>query len=288
LLATVVAHGGPSLFVVIALIFSAALHAGWNASAHRIPDQAVGFALIGLASGGVALCALPFVSAPSQRAWPFLLTSAAMHVVYNLLLLRSYRSGEFSQMYPIARGTSPLVVTLLAITVVGESLGVRQVTGVLLICAGLITLASAGGNLRRAGAPAVRAAVLTGLMIASYTVVDGVGVRRADSTAGYIVGLFVLQGPVTAVLVLRSRRRTFAEIRPYLLEGLTSGVVSLLAYGIVIWAQTQGTLATVAALRELSILFGALIGVAFFHERFGRWRLAGATLAVVGILLTAS
>jgi drug/metabolite transporter (DMT)-like permease len=278
---------GIAPIVVAAVIFAAMLHASWNAMAHRIPDQAVGFALIGIACAAVSVCFVPWVAFPSGRAWPFLLTSAALHVVYSLLLLRCYQIGDFSQTYPLARGTSPLVVTLVAVTVVGQPLGARQAVGVLVICAGLVTLALGSGQVRHAAGPAVRAAVATGLAIAAYTVVDGVGVRRSDSTTGYIAWLFLLQGPIIAIAVLARHRRSFTEVRPVLAIGLFSGVVSVVAYGIVIWAQTRSMLATVSALRELSILFGALIGVFFFRERFGRQRLLGATLAVIGVILIA-
>jgi drug/metabolite transporter (DMT)-like permease len=285
---SVISQAGPAPYVVVAVIFAAVLHATWNAIAHRIPDQALGFALIGIACalGGAAM--LPWVATPSRRAWAFLAASAALHVFYTVFLARSYRIGEFSQVYPIARGTSPLVVSVITVTVLGQPLGLRQAAGVLVISSGLLVLCFGGQHISHVDRPALQAAVATGLLIAAYTIVDGTGVRHADSTGGYIAWLFLLQGPVIAFVMLRSRRRTLAEVRPFVAVGLFSGLVSLIAYGIVIWAQTQSNLATVSALREMSILFGALIGVLFFRERFGVWRVTGAALAVAGVLLIAT
>ena len=154
------------------------------------------------------------------------------------------------------------------------------------ISAGLAVLAFAGGLLHKVDRAAVAAAALTGLAIATYTVLDGVGVRRSGTTIGYIGWLFLLQGPLVPLFVLARRgRRLGRDVRPYLVVGLSSGVISVVAYGIVVWAQTRSSLASVAALRETSIIFAALIGMVLFHERFGIVRTVGASLAVVGILL---
>lgn len=274
------------MLVVPAVLLAALLHAGWNAVAHAVPDRQVGFFLLNLAVAAVAIPFLPFTGLPAAAAWPFLLGSVVLHAAYNLLLLRSYQLGDFGQTYPLARGTAPLVVAVVSVSVVGQPLGLREAVGVLTVSAGLLVLVLGRGRFR-AGRPAVAAALLTGLAIASYTVLDGVGVRRADATAGYIVWLFALQGPLIAMLVAGRRRGILRASRPLLLPGLASGVVSLLAYGLVIWAQSQGKLATVASLREVSIVFGALIGATFFHERLGPVRVVGAVIVLTGVVLLA-
>ena len=274
------------MLVVPAVLLAALLHAGWNAVAHAVPDRQVGFFLLNLAVAAVAIPFLPFTGLPASAAWPFLLGSVALHAAYNLLLLRSYQLGDFGQTYPLARGTAPLVVAVVSVTVVGQPLGLREAVGVLTVSAGLLVLVLGRGRFR-AGRPAVAAALLTGLAIASYTVLDGVGVRRADATAGYIAWLFALQGPLIAMLVAGRRRGILRASRPLLVPGLASGVVSLLAYGLVIWAQSQGKLATVASLREVSIVFGALIGATFFHERLGPLRVVGAVIVLTGVVLLA-
>ena len=207
-------------------------------------------------------------------------------MTYNLLLMRCYRLGEFSQVYPLARGTSPLLVALAGAVFVGEQLSVSRLAGVLVISLGLGTLVFAGGVPTRAARPAIAAAVLTGVVIAGYTTVDGLGVRSAGTVAGYAGWLFLLQGPVLPLAAVVVRRKLlWRQLRPHLLAGLTGGVLSLVAYGLVLWAQTRGALAPIAALRETSVIVGAVIGAVLFGERFGRWRIAATILVAGGVIL---
>jgi drug/metabolite transporter (DMT)-like permease len=274
------------VLVVPVVLLAALLHAVWNAIAHAIADRQIGFFLLNLAAGAIALCLLPFAGVPAAAAWPYLLGSVLVHVAYNLLLLKSYELGDFGQTYPLARGTAPLLVALASVTVVGQALDVREAAGVLTVSAGLVVLVLGRGSLH-ADRKAVVAAVSTGVAIATYTVLDGVGVRHAHDTLGYIAWLFALQGPLIASLIATRRRRIWRAARPLLAPGLTSGVVSVVAYGLVIWAQSVGQLATVASLREVSIVFGALIGALFFHERLGGVRIAGAIVVFAGVVLLA-
>jgi drug/metabolite transporter (DMT)-like permease len=273
------------LGVIAAVLAAAVLHAMWNALAHGIGDQLVGFALIGVSvtlGGAVIVLVSP---APASASWAYLGGSVALHVAYNLLLMRSYRLGEFSQVYPVARGTSPLLVALAA-TFVGEQLGAVRLLGVVVISAGLGTLVFVGGVPTRAARPALAAAVLTGVTIAAYTTLDGLGVRNAGSVAGYTGWLFLLQGPwLPVVAVVLRRGQLWRQARPHLLAGLAGGLLSLAAYGLVLWAQTRGALAPIAALRETSVIVGAIIGTVVFGERFGRWRIAATVLVAAGVIL---
>lgn len=271
---------------------------------------------------------------PASCPYPPLLVSAVLHVVYQLLLMRSFGLGDFGQMYPIARGTAPLVVTVLAAVFLHETPGAWQLTGVAVASAGLLGVALWGirnrgartarpsaaveaaagrvaadvatggtvadvasragagrGSAQRAGTsssqlPALLAAVATGLAIASYTVVDGVGVRAAGSAPGYIAWLMLLEGvPIPAYALLTRRGSLPVKLRPVALRGLSAGALSVLAYGLVLWAQTRAPLAPVAILRESSIIAGAAIGALFFKERFSLPRVAAAALMVGGIAL---
>ena len=274
------------MLVVLVVLAAALLHASWNAVAHAVPDRQVGFFLLNVAIAAVALPWLPFAGLPAAAAWPFLLGSVLVHLAYNLLLLRSYQLGDFNQVYPVARGTAPLLVALVGATVVGQRLDASEVAGVVTVSVGLLVLVRGRGSFS-ASRPAVAAALLTGVAIATYTVLDGVGVRRAHDTAGYVAWLFALQGPLIAAVVGSRRPGLLRGCRPLLLPGLASGVVSLAAYGLVIWAQTRAQLATVASLREVGIVFGAVIGAVFFRERFGPVRIAGAAVVFAGVLLLA-
>jgi drug/metabolite transporter (DMT)-like permease len=272
-----------SLTVTFAVIAAAITHAVWNAIAHGIKDQTLAFALIGV--GGIAV-GIPLVivaAMPRGDCWPYLLGSVAIHVFYNLLLMQCYRLGEFSQVYPLARGTSPLVVTILAAIFIHEHLALPQIVGVLVVSGGLATLVLAG---RRPGRAAFAAAVGTGLTIAAYTTVDGVGVRLSGSPVGYIGWLMVLESLcVPMFAVFRRRDVLLKQPKRILLAGLAAGALSVLAYGLVLWAQTRGALAPIAALRETSVIFGAIIGTLIFREPFGRTRIAATVLVAAGIVL---
>jgi len=299
--------------VTLAVLAAALTHAVWNAIAHGIKDQMLAFALIG--AGGIAV-AIPLIlvaALPRSASWPYLLASVGIHVFYVLLLMQCYRLGEFSQVYPLARGVSPLVVTILAAMFVGEHLALPQIAGVIVVSAALALLVLGGRRPGRAGGPggqggtggrgalpcggfrgvvppgqhrALLAAVGTGLTIAAYTTVDGVGVRLSVSPVGYIAWLMLLQSLCVPMFALVRRRDVLLkQSRRVLLSGLAAGALSVLAYGLVLWAQTRGALAPIAALRETSVIFGAIIGTLVFREPFGRTRITATVLVVGGILL---
>lgn len=270
----------------MAVLTAAFTHAAWNALAHAIKDQLLSFTLIsggGVLIGAAAACFVPF---PAAEAWPYLLVSAALHVAYMLLLMRSFTLGDFGQMYPIARGTAPLVVTVLAAVFVGERPDGWATAGVAVASAGLVGLALWGirGTGKRPHWPAIVAALATGLAIAGYTTVDGVGVRASGSSLGYVAWLMILEGLAIPLYALHRRRSALpGQLRPHAVRGLLGAALSVTAYGLVLWAQTRAALAPVAALRESSIIVGAAIGAVFFKERFGTPRIAAAGLMVVGI-----
>jgi drug/metabolite transporter (DMT)-like permease len=272
--------------VAAAVLFAAVLHAAWNALAHHIPDKLAALALMSVVYTALCLPLLFVLPAPAPAARPYLLASAALQVCYLLLLAQAYRLGEFSQVYPLARGTAPLVVAVAAAVLVGERLPPVHLAGVLVISAGLTTLVLAGGRPGRHELPALLAALATGLTIASYTVVDGLGVRRSGGVAGYAAWLFVLQGAVVAgYAAVRYRGTLPAALAGHWLRGAAGGVLALGAYGLVLWAQTRGALAAVAALRETSVILGAAIGAVAFRERFGPPRVVAAALVALGVLL---
>jgi drug/metabolite transporter (DMT)-like permease len=270
--------------VAAAVLLAAVTHASWNAIAHKITDKLAGFALI---SGGgvvIGLALAPFVAFPAARAWPYLLGSAVIHIAYFALLMKSFRLGDFGQAYPIARGTAPLVVTVLAAVFAHEVPDGWAAAGIALSCAGLTGVAVWGLRGRRPDWAAIGAALATGLTIAAYTVVDGLGVRASGSSLGYIAWLMAVQGVVIpACAVIRWKRETVAVLRPFAGIGLIGAALSVAAYALVLWAQTRAELAPVAALRESSIIVGAAIGAVFFKERFGAPRIVAAGLLVAGI-----
>jgi drug/metabolite transporter (DMT)-like permease len=277
--------GGISGLIVLAVIGAGVLHALWNGIAKHVNDRIALFAFMGTATAIAGGVGLSFTGMPNRPAISFCLASAGIHVIYEIALMKSYGLGAFNQTYPIARGTSPLIVAAGAYLFANENLPALSICGVIVLAAGLMSLAFSSGRLTEADLPAVGAAVLTGLAIAGYTLVDGLGVRRSHDALAYASLLFLLQGPVFPVVVLVRRRRIAWKAQAVVSRGILAGLLSITAYTVVLWAQTRSPLAEVAALRETSVITAALIGALFFKERFGMRRFIAAALVATGIIL---
>jgi drug/metabolite transporter (DMT)-like permease len=279
------AISGPfPLYAALAVVFAGVLHASWNAMAKATPDRPAAFALFGIAYAGAGAVAAAWAPLPAAAAWPWLGTSMFLHALYSWQLTRCYRLGDFNQVYPLSRGTAPLIVALVAATLLGDRLSLGQLIGVAAVCGGLGVLAFAGGGSH--SAPAVWAALLTGVTIAAYTVLDGVGVRLSGSPVGYSGWLFLGMGPLVLGWAWASRRgELLASMRRQAWVGLVGGVISVVSYAVVLWAQTLGALAVVAALRETGVVTGALIGAFAFRERLGTARITAAAVVAFGVAL---
>ena len=269
------------------VLLAAVLHATWNALLKAGRDRLATFVVLDLT--GVALCALavPLLPNPAPASWVFIALSTLIHIGYKLLLIQAYRTGgDLSQVYPLARGSAPLLVAGFAGLVVGERLGPLRLAGVLVVCLGLVLLVGVTGRQLTANRQAIGFALATGVSIAAYTIADGLGVRRSGTALGYIAWLFLAEGlPLPLYAATWGRRHLKAALRANLTRGLVCGVLSLAAYGLVIWAQTRGALAVVAALRETSVIIAALIGSIVFGERFGYRRTVAAAVVTTGIVL---
>jgi drug/metabolite transporter (DMT)-like permease len=271
--------------IIAAVIGAGGLHASWNAIAKQVPDRLMAFAWIGVASAITGGLVLTFTGPPATVAIWFAIASAVIHVGYNLALMNSYRLGAFNQTYPIARGTSPLIVAVGAYFLAGDRLSAVALTGIATLAAGLAGLALSAGRLTRRDAPAIGAAIVTGLTIAAYTLVDGLGVRRAGDPWAYTALLFALQGPPLTIAAAICRPVSAWRDRGTVERGLLAGLLCVVAYGVVLWAQTRAPLAEVAAIRETSVVFGALIGLIALGEDFGKRRVAAALVIAAGIVL---
>ncbi|MEV4621325.1 hypothetical protein AB0J74_21790 [Asanoa sp. NPDC049573] len=278
---------------MFAVLAAAVLHASWNAVVKGSGDQIAVMARSSVV--GVVVCgaALWFVDLPAAGSWGWLIASVVIHVLYNLGLLAAYRLGDFNQTYPLARGLGPVVVAVVAATALNEPLAPLPAVGVLVIAAAIGVLGLTPWRRVRANRPAVLAAVFTGLTIATYTLTDGVGVRASASASGYALWLVCLEcAATTALAVVLGRRRTTGNPlltgggRAWLAASAVT-VMSTLAYGLVLWAQTRGALAAVAALRESSVVVAAVIGMLAFKEPMGRVRIAASVAVAVGVALLA-
>jgi drug/metabolite transporter (DMT)-like permease len=290
------AAGAPGILVPVVLS-AAFLHASWNAILKFIPDKLTASLLMTVSSGVPAGFGLFFVPAPARASWVLLLVSAALHVGYFLMLIKTFEIGDFNQVYPLARGLSPVVVAGFA-TLLGDPMSRHQTVGIAVVCGGLTALVFSAGRPERAQGKALFWAAMTGLSIATYTVTDGVAVRHSGTAAGYTVWMMLAESTfmTTACVTIMVRRGRIADgaglrttlrklSRGDVVRGVIAGPLSFLAYGLVLWAQTRGALAAVSALRETSVIFGAALGSVFLREPFGRYRIFAAVTIAGGILI---
>ena len=273
---------------LVMVLVAAVLHASWNAIVKGAGDRAVAMAAVAGAHVVVGGIALFFVAPPAAASWPFIAASAIIHYAYYAFLFLSYRFGDLSHVYPIARGIAPMLVALGALVFAGEMLVPKAWGGVIAVSLGIGLLALRRNGALAAERSAVMAALATGLMIASYSVVDGMGIRLSDAPPGYIAWIFFLEFPIT-LGILAYRGRTLAAL-PWrsVAIAFSGGLLSVLAYGLVLFAKTIAPLAAVSAVRESSVIIAALIGVVLFRERPWGRRVLAALVVAAGVILLAT
>lgn len=278
-----------SSLVVAIVLFAAFLHAAWNAAIKVGTNKYFNTVLVTSGAGLVCALVLPFVRQPDVDSWVFMLASVALQVVYFYLLAAAYRHGDMSQAYPIMRGTAPLLVALVSGSVIGEAVPVLRWLGLGMLVLGILGLSLAGQTKTEDRSQALSSrgfALLNACFIAAYTVVDGIGVRKSGAAAAYTMWIFLLTALVLlAVIMLRDRQAFFTYIKGKYLLGIAGGAGSVASYGLALWAMTLAPVATVAALRETSILFATGIAVWILHEKISTRRLAAILLAVAGAIV---
>lgn len=274
-------------FVFAAVLFAAACHAGWNAAIKTGLDPLSSTVLITTGAGLVSLALLPFAGLPPAEAWPWVIGSVVIHLFYFIGLSEAYRTGDLGQVYPLARGSAPLMTAGVTTLVLGERLGLTGWAGIVILAAGVLLLSLRGGRLLQPpDRRAVFFALFTALTICLYSVVDGIGGRTAGNPHPYTLAMFI--GNALVMLVYFAIRRGPAGIAPMLRTwpvSLAGGSMQLLSYGIAIWAMTLAPIALVAALRETSVLFGAMIAVVFLKEPMRPARIVAALMIVTGLVL---
>lgn len=273
--------------VIAAVLLAAALHAGWNGIIKFRGDRLVSMAVITFAAGVISLAFLPFVAVPDKASWPFLALSLLPHTAYNLFLPIAYDHGDLGLVYPVARGSSPLLVMFAAFLFANESMSPIALVGVLCLATGIMALAFEKG-LRIAESPkAILYALLTAICIASYTFLDGMGARKSGSGFGFAVWLTAIDGILTfLIVVVWKRRAVWAMASGNLFTGILGGAMQAGAYCIVVSALAIAPMAMVSALRETSVLFAALISTLLLKEGFRVWRFVSIALVTAGLILT--
>lgn len=274
-------------FVFLAVLFAAACHAGWNALIKVGLDPLSTTTLISLGAGLVALALAPLVGVPAWAAWPWLIASVIVHLCYFASLIESYRTGDLGQVYPIARGSAPLMTAAATTVFIGEKLSLVGWTGIFSLVAGVLLLSARGGReLAEVDRRAIGFALFTALTICAYSVVDGIGARLSANPNAYSVWLFI--GIAVVMLpyaIYRDGPDVIPAMRRFWRRGLAGGALQLLSYGIAIWAMTAAPIAVVATLRETSVLFGAVIAVVVLKEPLRAARIVAACLIVCGLIL---
>ncbi len=274
--------------VLLLVLLAAVLHASWNVLIKAGGDHLVMTTVIMFVPILPAIAILFAQPAMAPAAWPYVILSAVVHWIYFGVLIGAYRYGDLSQVYPIARGTAPALVAFEAWVFEGEALTALETLGALIVSAGIISLAwrRRGGAALTHEPKAIGFALLTALTIAIYLLADGMGGRRSGSALVYICWLFVLQGvPLVAFTLWRRRGRIGESFRPHLKQGALGGAIAGISYGIAIWAMSVAPLAHVVAVRETSVLFGAVLGALVLKEPFGRSRIAAAAVVAFGAVL---
>lgn len=275
-----------SSLLVLLVLGAALLHAVWNTLVKAGGEPEFTIASFQLVGALACLMLVPFVAPPARGSWPMLLASVAVHNVYYLTLARAYRIGDLGQVYPLFRGLAPVLVAVGGFLFAGEWLGPVKLAGICTVSAGVMSLALPRGTGNRFPAPAVLWGLATSLMIACYTVVDGIGVRAAGSRIGYILWLFVFEiVPIGTVLLITRKRAFSLYLRTRWRSCLIGGLASSAAYGMVVFAMSLGAMAVVSSLRETSVVFSVLIATFVLKEPFGRHRTAASLLVAGGVIL---
>ncbi|MFD2237085.1 EamA family transporter [Aureimonas populi] len=275
-----------SMMVFGAVIFAALLHATWNALLKSGADKFASMAALTLGAVPLAALSLALAGLPAREAWPLVLASALIHAAYFLCLVAAYRAADFTQAYPIARGIAPVLTALAGAAFLGEVLSAMQSLAVLVIGTGVTSLVFAERGEKRMVGAGLFWALATGVLIATYSLVDGAGARLAGNSFSFYAAAALVKVPVMC-LYLRVARPgalagAFTRARPVLLLGAP---ISFVAYSLVTWDFTQAPIATVSALREVSIVFAVLIGTFILKERMNLRRIASTFVTLMGAMM---
>jgi drug/metabolite transporter (DMT)-like permease len=269
--------------IFLAVLVAALMHASWNLLVKLDLDRFLALLLISCGMGVMGIVMLLVFPWPNAASAPYYIASGILHVGYNMFLARSYRTGDLSQVYPIARGTAPLITFIGAWALAGETVTGLGTLGILLLVGGIWLTARPSGPSLRLDSMTLFFALGTSVFIAAYTIVDGFGGRASGSASAYAGMLFLIDAMLMIVVALVTRGpQAFVQILPSWKSGAAGAVFSAGAYWIVIWAMSLAAIAPVAALRETSILFVMGMSAVFLKEEVAGFRLLGALLIVLG------
>jgi len=269
------------------VLVAAVMHATWNALIKTRSDRFASITLATLGASVVVLPILPFVDFPSIQVWIWIVASVIIHAGYRLFLVKTYDVGDFAQSYPLARGIAPLITTVGAIIFIGEVPEGLTVLGIVVLSFGALLMSLRGSSdLGKFNRRAVGFALLTSMLIAGYTLTDGYGVRLANTASSYAAWLFFCDGLCSIAIGFLYRGRGLLNVlaSEWKTNLLTGGLLAG-SYWIIMWAMTKAPIASIAALRETSILFAMLISVLVLSERVTPWRVLATVFIVGGVVI---
>ncbi len=266
-------------FSIILVLLAAFLHAAWNALLRGGADRAQSMVMMNATLGLFGVVLLAVAGLPAPASWAYAVASGVLHWIYASLLVVTYRSGDLGETYPVARGSSPALVALGGSIFVGEWMNLPGIVGVGLVCAGIYILAAARGRLHAMNLPW---ALATGTSIAAYTVVDGIGVRASGNWLGYTAAIFSFFVAAPLWFLTRYGTRFFIAPANEIGKAVGGGLISIGAYGAIIWAMQTSPMGAVSALRETSVVFAALLGAAFLGERLTMPRILACCVIAAG------
>jgi drug/metabolite transporter (DMT)-like permease len=271
------------IMVFAVVMLAALLHASWNAIVKSAPDKFLTTIMVTTAAAGLSAALIPFLTEPTPSSFPYAVASSLLQIIYFLLVARTYQIADMSQAYPLMRGAAPLIVAIVSAFQMDDALSLVAWIGVMAICLGIFIIALGSTLKDRKG---IRLALLNALVIAGYTLIDGLGVRKSGAPAAYTLWVFLLTGVPLALWAITARRSTFG---PYLGRhwrlGIAGGIGTTASYGLALWAMTVAPIAVVAALRETSILFATLIAGFVLGESIGSRRIISACIIAGGAVI---
>jgi drug/metabolite transporter (DMT)-like permease len=266
-------------FSIALVLLAAFMHASWNALLRGGLNRAQSMAIMNAVLGVIGVALLAVAGLPASASWAYLVASGVLHWIYVALLVVTYRSGDLGETYPVARGSSPALVALGGSIFAGEWMNLIGIAGIGLVCGGIFMLAAAKGRLRHMNLPW---ALATGVSIAAYTVVDGIGVRASGNWLGYTAAIFAFFIAVPLWFLARQGVAFFKVSANEMTKAVGGGLISILAYGAIIWAMQSSPMGAVSALRETSVVFAALLGAMFLGERLTMQRIVACGVIAAG------
>lgn len=275
-----------SLHVIVVVLLAALLHAAWNFLVKRSADTYQGMSSVVIGHAPFGFLALFFVPQIAPASLPYVAAGAILHTGYQIFLLNSYRLGDLSQVYPLARGGAPFIVAAISVLFLGVTYGGFEIAALFAIGAGIVSLAFTGRPLQAEGRYApVLLALVTGGFIAGYTLVDGLGARAAGTAVGYYSWVTITNAVIFSLVIIKVRPGMVRSLfTTHLSVTLVGGGASYLAYALVVWSFTRAPIALVASLRETSIIFASLLGVFFLKERLGPLKICSIAVTLAGII----